>query len=536
MWLDGDWIVPHYAGRPWLERPPLLFWATLPLLQMFGDSQIAYRLPLLLSTLASVLIVGALAARFYGRLMGLIAALLFVTMQEVVYFAAMPQCDMLLSTVITAGLALFAYLELGPPRQTQAHEATTWGVFGRRSWAFLGFFAICGLTNHVKGLFFGDIFIGLPVLAYLVLGERPWAHVRRYLWVPGILVFLLIGGAWALAAYLRHPDILALWHHDYLGRVNQGYMREPWWYYLAHLPWVIFPWSIAAIMGMVLSAKQAVGQGRTFERFLWLWAIVPVMFFSIPQGKHHHYLLPVLPAWAILAALGVERVRLWFHELDWLKSPWPVLFVVAVPGQLILARFNVELADPEWLFTAVMLAWPMLVLGLWMINRVREPLPVSIAVFVMLIPIYWVAHVAPDFLRNRYAADTDFVKEIERRFPNGEAIYVLGDIGPLDASWMLYYLPKNAKHLHTSSFVRTVDPLVDDIYVIARKAKAGELKPFGDTRLLFESRKSRDEGGPEHRFGFYRLRIFPELVRKPGEKIYVSPMQATGRAEGPEID
>src|SRR5262249_61538522 len=31
MRADGDWVIPHYGGRPWLERPPLPFWLTLPL-------------------------------------------------------------------------------------------------------------------------------------------------------------------------------------------------------------------------------------------------------------------------------------------------------------------------------------------------------------------------------------------------------------------------------------------------------------------------------------------------------------------------
>src|SRR5689334_13249081 len=30
MRADGDWVIPHYGGRPWLERPPLPFWLTLP--------------------------------------------------------------------------------------------------------------------------------------------------------------------------------------------------------------------------------------------------------------------------------------------------------------------------------------------------------------------------------------------------------------------------------------------------------------------------------------------------------------------------
>src|SRR4051812_19078584 len=48
MRADGDWVIPHYGGRPWLERPPLPFWLTLPVVRLAGDVPAAYRLPPLL--------------------------------------------------------------------------------------------------------------------------------------------------------------------------------------------------------------------------------------------------------------------------------------------------------------------------------------------------------------------------------------------------------------------------------------------------------------------------------------------------------
>src|SRR5262249_38127373 len=98
------------------------------------------------------------------------------------------------------------------------------------------------------------------------------------------------------------------------------FMREPAYYYLLHLPWAIFPWTLLSFAGLALTWRQALTQGRTPERFLWCWALVPLVFLSIPHGKHQHYLLAVLAPWAILGALGARR--LWgYLEQAWRLGP-----------------------------------------------------------------------------------------------------------------------------------------------------------------------------------------------------------------------
>src|SRR5437016_4709213 len=57
MRADGDWIIPHYGARPWLERPPLPFWITMGLVELLGDRPISYRLAALLFGIPCVLLV-----------------------------------------------------------------------------------------------------------------------------------------------------------------------------------------------------------------------------------------------------------------------------------------------------------------------------------------------------------------------------------------------------------------------------------------------------------------------------------------------
>src|SRR3954453_19972718 len=73
MRADGDWVIPHYGGRVWLERPPLPFWLTVGLTHLLGDHEVSYRLASALVGLACVLLVGWVASLWYGRAVGLLS-------------------------------------------------------------------------------------------------------------------------------------------------------------------------------------------------------------------------------------------------------------------------------------------------------------------------------------------------------------------------------------------------------------------------------------------------------------------------------
>ena len=118
------------------------------------------------------------------------------------------------------------------------------------------------LTNLAKGVIFGTVMAGLPVAGYL-LANRSWTSLRRYVWLWGWLLAAGVALAWPVLVFGRHPEILELWKSHYGGRLNQGYLQEPWWYYLVYVPHVIVPWTIPAFVGLWTMRKAAFAGHRS---------------------------------------------------------------------------------------------------------------------------------------------------------------------------------------------------------------------------------------------------------------------------------
>lgn len=206
----------------------------------------------------------------------------------------------------------------------------------------------------------------------------------------------------------------------------------------------------------------------------------------------------------------------------------------SVPGVVALVVLNGKFTLPGWFLPTALVVWPLLVLAGWWTIAQPNLLKGCIALFALLLPAHWFGHAMQPLLANRYTGDHAFVERIKAELPADAPLLVGEDIGPLDASWMLFYLDGRGEQLHNFTFLRDSRHRGPEVYVIARKLIADRLLAYGDSQLVHESPRSRDEGGPEHRFGLYRLRFHHRLARHDGT-VYISPMQATGRAAGPEL-
>jgi 4-amino-4-deoxy-L-arabinose transferase-like glycosyltransferase len=556
MLIDHDWIIPHYGGRAWMERPPLPHWLTALPAAITGhpEREWSMRLGPALMGLCIVLLTSWMAGRWFGRTVGILSGAILATMRELLVYATGPECDIFLCGTVTATFACFTALEFPP---TPAAD-DRWRFLGARPLAMFGFFFFLGLNNMAKGLFFGIAHVVVPIAAYFVW-NMDFRAVRRYAWLWGWLVFVAAGAAWPAMAYLRQPDVVDFWRNDYLGRVSQSYMqgdmgtdsqakagpaeppiwlREPWWYYFANLPLNLVPWTIPAFAGLALLFKTAWREAKSPERFLVCWAVMPLLFFSLPQGKHHHYLLHCTAPWAILSAHAA--LRLWQYALagpSWLKRPWPILLTMALPACVAVAVVRIwsprNLPGPGWILPVVLVSIPAVVLGFWWAIRQTQARTAFLGFFGILIAVLCGLSAYRTQFLDRYAGDRAFLHEVARH-TDGRMVYLNNDYQPLEASWFLYYSEQPTHLLQNLTFLlddRIHDP---EVYVIARRRDQGLLEEYGTTQPVLQSERSRVEATPADRWTLFQLRFHDNLKRVPGD-VPISSMQAAGRAPGPYL-
>ena len=297
MLARHDWITPTLGGVSWLEKPVFYYWETILAYHMFGVSDWAARLPSAMDATLMVLAVYFFLRRFRPGFQ-LDGALMTASATGIIGFARAASMDMPLAAAFTiAMLAWYAWLETG------------------RRLHLLLFYICLGLGTLAKGPI--APFLAAVIIALFVWGKGEWRLLTRTFWVPGVAVFCLVTLPWYIAVQLKNPEffrIFILQHNLQRFGSDVYHHTQPFWYYvpvaiIGLLPWLLFIGSAA-----VETARAWWTEKREMFRsedglsvFLLIWLIVPLLFFSASQSKLPGYILPALPAGALLLAEYLRR-------------------------------------------------------------------------------------------------------------------------------------------------------------------------------------------------------------------------------------
>jgi 4-amino-4-deoxy-L-arabinose transferase-like glycosyltransferase len=525
---SGNYALPTYGGRPWLERPPVPHWLTgIPAVIVADCSTTwAMRIGSVLAGMVAVLATAWAVAGCLGRTIGLFSGATLATMREFAAYAVGPEADIFIAAAVTLAGALFIRGEFGP-NGNRPERAT---FFGGRPWTVLGVFVVLGATNAMKGPLFGTAFLTTAMAVYFLAG-RHWAGLRRYVWFWGWLAYLAVGCLWPVFSYLAHPDVADIWAADYGRRWGKEYLREPPWYYAVQVPWNLFPWTIPAIAGLMATWRQVFRERDAAWQFLWAWALVPPVVFSFFGGKHHHYMLNCIAPWAPISAVGAmamwRRVQEW---PNWLRSPLFGLIVLGLPLTAAAFVFQKKIPGPEWVAYTVAIGWPVCVIVGWYFVTRPNGWTAAIGFVALILVIHTAAFMHRTAFLDRYEGDKAFLAKVIQVVPADAELLMMNEPDPLNAAWILYYGGPRVHLLHNESFLNS-NRLPAEVYLIARAQDEKRLQKYGDVSVLLVSEFTRGEKSPTERYTLFRLRFYPDLVRSDPPP--VNGMEATGRAKGP---
>jgi hypothetical protein len=375
---------------------------------------------------------------------------------------------------------------------------------------------------------------GIPMVGFL-LWNRDWRRISFYTWFWGALIFAIFVVLWPAAAVWQMPDAIEEWKYDHVGRLDGSYteLTQPWYYYLKVLPGNLAPWTLVLPFALAITARRALRERFSPERFVWCWAILPIAVFSLSPGKHHHYLLQCTAPWAILAA----RVLPWLHEKiqSWpakMRRPTNSLLTLALPGEIAIAILHRKLAEPVWLFPALLIAWPCVAYGFSWATAHRRGVVAAAGLLTIVTLGFMGGHLFAAKYADQCIADTVFLQSVPDQVPNDAKVLVNSDSHGMDELRIQFYLGQRGKGLHNLTFLAD-DRLSSTVYLITRAEHEAELERYGEAEQISQSARSRREKSPKDRLTLYRIRLHDDLPRYSTAGIRVSPLQAARRAPGP---
>jgi len=453
---SGDWVMMHFNGKTYADKPPVFFWLiALSSYLWQGFNSFSVRFPSAFFGTLTVLLTFFLGKNLYTSRTGFLSGLVLATSFEFAYLSTRANIDTTLTFFTTASLYCFYYWygnKTPHPRLPknlfgeqasplpQGERSLTLQSFSdgaegvRGSFPIYGFYIAMALATLSKGPvgFILPLFVSL---IYLII-QRDWRGVKGMRLLTGMILLMLIVLSWYLPAILRgggeylNETILS---HTFDRFAKGSSHLRPFFYHLYNFPMDFLPWIFFLPAAVVYGFSREVEEKRKQFLFLLIWFVVIFLFFSVSKGKRGIYLLPLFPAvslmvgklWDDFISISMEH----FHH-GWISFPLH-LFIglaliagAAIPW-VVSARFSSYL--PYSLPIAFLMAGGGL--ALFILNRFKY----RTAIFFILIGIvaggffYTLRVVFP--LVNPYKSARFISQEITSRIQPGEKLGLYGDFG-----------------------------------------------------------------------------------------------------------
>jgi 4-amino-4-deoxy-L-arabinose transferase-like glycosyltransferase len=311
MRRSGEWKIPTLAGEMRLAKPPLAAWIAAgaitertfnetlsndPTVRDAAYRRLAWqvRWPALLCVCIMLAFTYDLGRILGGRGVGLIAALALGACYGSLRYSRIASTDVQLAFWVTlANLCLARLL----------FDGSRWIPTIMAAVAMALAFISKGPVSLLQTL--------LPFIVFAILikkTQRQPIFTTRLIGplLLGALLFALIASPWFIYVAMR-TDVWATWRMEVLRRDPVVPPGKPFNYLLIFV--LIIPWTGFFIAGLVRAFSEL--RLRPLPRIIYVLFLlfVPILVMMFFRDRKERYLLPMLPAAAILTAHGVLALR-----------------------------------------------------------------------------------------------------------------------------------------------------------------------------------------------------------------------------------
>ncbi|PKN76834.1 MAG: hypothetical protein CVU52_03105 [Deltaproteobacteria bacterium HGW-Deltaproteobacteria-10] len=289
---SGNYVTPHIKSTIYLEKPPLVSWATAIFFKIFGENDFAARLFAALSAWGCILLVYFIGRHFRDEKTGLYAAAILTVSCYHFFLGRINILDMPL-TFFTCLAIWLGYLALKQQN---------------KKYLFYLFYFVCALAFLTKGII-GVVFpFGILIIWLIWTGQ--WRKILRFISPVGILIFLMTVCPWLILAQKENSDFLWFFfvrEHFLRFTTKMHGKTEPFYFYLPILIGGVLPWAVYLIAAWKNKYISESLFTRDENKLLLVWLLLIFIFYTISSSKLPTYIAPMFLPIALFAGCIFQK-------------------------------------------------------------------------------------------------------------------------------------------------------------------------------------------------------------------------------------
>ncbi|WP_443937816.1 ArnT family glycosyltransferase [Pedobacter sp. MW01-1-1] len=306
MVLRNDWVNLYVRGADWLDKPHLTFWLAAISFKIFGITGFAYKFMSFLFGLLGAWYVYKLAKSIYTEKIAITSVIIFLTALHILISTFDTRAEVYITTFTLA--AIYHYFK--------AQSASFWHIVAG------SFFAACAIM--IKGIFVLFPVFGGFILYWLL--SKQFSQLLKIKWWIAIVLILLFITPELYTLYVQwdlHPEKL------FFGKPNTSGIKFFFWdsqfgrffnngpikgkgdklFFFHTTLWAFLPWSILFYSAIVSLFKKKNRVLLAPESILiWGSAGITFLLFSLSKFQLPHYILIILPQFAIITAVYLDTL------------------------------------------------------------------------------------------------------------------------------------------------------------------------------------------------------------------------------------
>lgn len=482
----GDYITPFFNGRIRWTKPILIYWAMAVPIAIGENNEFTARLPSAVGAVMGVLLLYLFLMKLHGRSTAIIGACILATTPQYFYMARQAMPDMLFAVFLLAAMGFFALAQFG----TEEDKKSIWF-----------FYVSVGLAVLTKGPLGIAIVIG-ALATFAVIHVNPkrlfsiktlWTDIKwlihRYRIGVGIIILFLVAGPWYIAIFVKHGQLFI---DEFIMDENIKRFQKPirghhgnGYFYIKTILHGMYPWSAFLPLALVFYFYGDNGPTRSVsEKWYFLaWFVAIFLIFAVTGTKQDHYILPIIPAFAIIVALFWEQYLkdnppFWIYPAMLVSIGFvflPIRDFIVEGDKYIFDNFTVKAPikndDIDTVLLGFLAIWIVALIGAFLF-RYRKSVAFLVVLASFTNGIYFCHSILPDHSQRRSMAN--FVKYYqEHQTPDSKLVY----FGKLRYS-INYYLGKGEYKYFSGSKAKKLAKHVKNnknVYIIAEKKLLAQL-------------------------------------------------------------